>query len=454
MNSIDFYGFMSDEQREALKFLQTGQNVFITGGAGTGKSFLLKYIRDLFINVMFVAPTGIAASNINGQTIHSFFKIRPQNYYKRGVNYSSEPDNKLFRLMQILVIDEVSMLRVDLLMAIDVILRQARKSHLPFGGVTILAVGDFFQLPPIVSSKSEKKMLSIEYKNNYAFNAPVWQELDFKIINLTKNFRQKDSEFLSLLNNLRVGNYGLINCLDALRGMTSIVDELNSLIRTSNKIPDDTLCLCMNKKDVKKVNRQQEQKNLSQQFLFEAQINGDFPKKDYPTNKKLKLKVGSKVMLLKNDLQQGYTNGDIGIVTEIDPERRIVVLELISRPEINGQIVYVGENTWECRKEVEVPEEALPAAYQEQVVGSFRQVALKLAHAITVHKSQGFTLDKLHINIDSRPFSFHQIYVALSRVRSHEHLTLSRPLNYADLLVDPVVQRAYLENFNKKAEIA
>lgn len=416
----------------ALRFInQTNRSVFLTGKAGTGKTTLLReIIRTTHKNVVVVAPTGIAALNAGGVTIHSMFQLPfagfiPDSNQPPQVSDTVRFENKdtlrrHFRMradkqsvinnLELLVIDEVSMLRADLLDAMDFMLRSVRKKNLPFGGVQVLYIGDLLQLPPVVKNE-EWEVLRNYYKGKFFFHSHVVHQDPPLYIELDKIYRQTDSIFIDVLNDLR-NNVITESDLKVLNtfvqpGFDSTKHSGYITLTTHNAKADAMNATSLEELDEK-------------QFSYSAEIVGDFPDKIYPVEQELKLKVGSQVMFIKNDLspEKKYFNGKIGVIKSLSDEEILVHFpeedETIETTKYEWQNVryYVDEVTKEIK---------------EDVMGTFVHYPLKLAWAITVHKSQGLTFDKAVLDV-SQVFMPGQAYVALSRLRSLEGLILLSPI--------------------------
>lgn len=416
----------------ALRFInQTNRSVFLTGKAGTGKTTLLReIIRTTHKNVVVVAPTGIAALNAGGVTIHSMFQLPfagfiPDMNQPPQVSDTARFENKdtlrrHFRMradkqsvinnLELLVIDEVSMLRADLLDAMDFMLRSVRKKNLPFGGVQVLYIGDLLQLPPVVKNE-EWEVLRNYYRGKFFFHSHVVQQDPPLYIELDKIYRQTDTTFIDVLNNLR-NNVITANDLKVLNTFVQpdfdSTKHLGYITLTTHNAKADA----MNATSLEELDEKQ--------FTFDAEIVGDFPDKIYPVEQELKLKVGAQVMFIKNDLspEKKYFNGKIGVIKSLSDEEILVHFpeedETIEATKYEWQNVryYVDEVTKEIK---------------EDVLGTFVHYPLKLAWAITVHKSQGLTFDKAVLDV-SQVFMPGQAYVALSRLRSLEGLILLSPI--------------------------
>jgi PIF1-like helicase/Helix-turn-helix domain/Helicase len=420
---------------------QTNRSLFLTGKAGTGKTtFLKSIIGQTHKNAIVVAPTGVAAINAGGATIHSVFQLPFGMFIPEAVSLPQsnlqinnpvsllrhlqmgEKKRNMLRELELLVIDEVSMLRADLLDAIDHVLRYIRKkNHLPFGGVQVLFIGDLLQLPPVVKDM-EWNILKQYYKSIYFFDARVFEQEKPLFIELKTIYRQSDLRFIELLNNLRTNT------------MTEADAELlngyyRPAFRSQNN--DHYITLTTHNYKADELNQLALQKISSPSCFFEAVVEGDFNESAFPVDKKLELRLGAQVMFVKNDLsgQQLYFNGKIGTVVELDKENISVLCEGSDEP------LEVEPYVW---KNVRYVLNETTNTIEESVLGTFTQYPLKLAWAITVHKSQGLTFDKAIIDIGDA-FASGQSYVALSRLRSLDGLILASPLNLKGVQTDQYI---------------
>ena len=427
---------------------QTNQSVFLTGKAGTGKTTLLrKIMASTYKNAVIVAPTGIAALNAGGVTIHSFFQLPFSGFIPEFGAQASFSDTikfetkdtllrhftmnkirlKLIRNIELLIIDEVSMLRADLLDAIDWTLRNVRGIHEPFGNVQVLFIGDLLQLPP-VAKQEEWQVLRQYYNGIFFFHARVLQEIQPIYIELTTIYRQQDQQFIQLLNQLRNNQMS-----------TEDLSLLNQFVRPEfdPTLEDGFITLSTHNAKADLINTKALQALKEKQWDYEAEINGDYPKHLYPIEQILSLKIGAQVMFIKNDnsIDKQYYNGKMGKIQSLS-EHEITVYF----PEEN-KAISVEKFEW---NNIRYVLNASSGAIEEEVIGTFVHYPLKLAWAITVHKSQGLTFDKAVLDV-SDVFAPGQAYVALSRLRSLEGLVLKQPMRMNGLSNDQQVM-TYSQN--------
>lgn len=394
----------------------TSRNIFITGRAGTGKSTLLRCLRiNLSQKTAVLAPTGLAAINVSGQTIHSFFGFPPQLITPDVVKRCRR--SAMFRNIETLVIDEISMVRADLMQGIDMALRMTRKQPAkPFGGVQIIAMGDLHQLPPVVREREMGQHFAENYGGIYFFNAPVFNDTPLDLVELTKVYRQQDAEFLDALNGVREGSptrehLDVFNAQVAPFRSLELAEEY-IVLTPINQAADDTNKIFL-------------ERLKSQANAFEAIITGKFEASAFPTDQTLVLKEGAKVVLLRNDPDKRWVNGTQARISKI--KGRNVWIE------VAGEEHELEPATWE---NIRYDVDAETGAMVENTVGSFRQFPIRLAWAVTIHKSQGMTLDKVYVNFGRGTFAHGQAYVALSRCRSLKGLSLARPILRSDIVFD------------------
>ena len=423
---------LNDRFSHALQVMdESDKNVFITGRAGTGKSTLLQYFRATTEkNIAVLAPTGVAAVNVKGQTVHSFFNFRPD-VTPDSAGRVRPRDKDIYKKLDAIVIDEISMVRADILDSVNIFLkRYGKKKGHPFGGIQMIFIGDLYQLPPVVTSR-EKDLFNGHYKSPYFFSARVFDEdlfstisasFEMEFIELEKVYRQRDRKFLNILNSIR--------------NSTVSEEEIKEINRRHDpdfieKKGDLYIYLTTTNAMAEKVNMERLSKIKGKVIKKDGDIIGDFGKKNLPTALDLSLKKGAQVMLLNNDTLGRWINGSIGKVTEIeknDDGPDILWVELPS-----GQIVDVLPHKWEM---YEFSFDKKSSSIMSESVGSFTQYPIKLAWAVTIHKSQGMTFEKAIIDIGRGTFSHGQLYVALSRCTGIKGIVLKQPVHKRNVLLD------------------
>lgn len=416
----------------------TRRNIFLTGKAGTGKTtFLRRLQRETCKRMIVVAPTGVAAINAGGVTIHSFFQLAPGLYLpgqniggreqKSKYSFSKHKVN-ILRSLDLLVIDEVSMVRCDLLDAIDDVLRRYQNRNLPFGGVQLLLIGDLQQLAPVAKEDEWVLLRNAGYVTPYFFGSQALNRTNYTTIELTKVFRQSDPTFINMLNQVRD------NRIDP-----KTLQLLNSRYLPGFKPKDKEgyITLTTHNHQAQDINRMELLLLPSPPMTYPAEVKGEFPEMSYPTDAQLELKVGAQVMFCKNDPGKQYYNGKIGQVVKCDAERVWVRCNPDSLDPTGAEekVLEVTAQEWTNAKYVTDP---ASGEIREEVVGTFNQIPLKTAWAITIHKSQGLTFDRAIINA-GKAFSPGQVYVALSRCRTLEGMVLSTPIPPGVITVDPQV---------------
>ena len=436
------------EFQSTLKLIQfTRNSVFLTGKAGTGKSTLLKYIcSHTRKKHVVLAPTGIAAINAGGSTLHSFFKLPfhpllpddPRFSFrklKEFLKYNSA-HQKLVRETELIIIDEISMVRADIIDFIDRILRlYSRNLREPFGGKQLLLVGDIFQLEPVVKA-DEREILNRYYPTPYFFSAKVFQEMRLVSIELKKVYRQQDAAFIAVLDHIRTNQTGSA--------------DLQLLNSRWNRTNDDKLShglnitLATRRDNVDFINRRKLSEIDTESTLFKGEIQGEFPESSLPTLMELELKPGAQVIFVKNDQDKRWVNGTLGTVSAID--------------EKNGHIYVVTEDgtemdvTREVWSNMRYTYNEQEKKIEEEELGVFRQFPLRLAWAITIHKSQGLTFRKVTIDFTGGVFAGGQVYVALSRCTSLEGICLKKDISRSDIFVKPEIIR-FAQQFNDEKAI-
>lgn len=423
---------LQGDSLEAFTLLEnTDKHYFVTGRAGTGKSTLLKYFKEhTKKETVVLAPTGVAAVNVGGSTIHSFFKFAPGLPQKEGIF----PDNRrsdLFNSLECLIIDEVSMVRADIMDAIDQALRvNKRNMYEPFGGVQVILFGDLFQLPPVVESTELQHYFDENFGGPYFFNAAVFnpnaklesvigllpiEPAELNIIELHKIYRQKDTAFKDVLEKIRNNNMDF-----------ATLDTINSRYQEDFTIEDAlTIILTTNNRKAAAVNSSQLSALEGKSYKYNSKVKGAFEERNFPADNELILKEGAQVMLLQNDPEKRWQNGTLGIVVALDQNEIIV--------NINGDDFKVEPAVW---RKIDFTYDRGTHTIQQSERGSFTQYPLKLAWAITIHKSQGQTFDNVIIDLDRGAFAHGQTYVALSRCRTMQGITLTKPVRFSDVQID------------------
>jgi DNA polymerase III epsilon subunit-like protein len=417
----------------------TNQSLFLTGKAGTGKSTFLKYIlSEVNKNIIVVAPTGIAALNVEGVTIHSFFRLpfRPILPNEIDIPDLGYVKKKLIKEMDTLIIDEISMVRVDVLEAIDAILRHnGGDPHQPFGGKQIVLIGDIFQIEPVVEEKDgTKQIIQNNYEGFYFFDAPAFKRMqNLKIVELKKVYRQKnDAVFLKLLDKIRLNEQ---NHQD-LEKVNSQSEE--NPLNAYQLLHDETIVLKTTNYEADTTNKAVLDCIEYQEYRYESSTFGDFKLSEnrLPAPQTLVLKKNAQVMILKNDLHGRWVNGTIAKIKELNATSITVQLQ-------NGEVHDIDKFTWESIKYKFNPK---TRKIDSEVIGGFTQFPLRLAWAITIHKSQGLTFDKIKIDWGKSLFASGQVYVALSRCRTLKGISMSRNLSADDILVNPELIKFYRNN--------
>lgn len=423
---------LSKEYNYALDILEkTTSSVFITGKAGTGKSTLLKLFKSTTKKkTVVLAPTGIAALNVQGQTIHSFFGFPPRPDIKKHI--TRRKNHKLFKKIDLIIIDEISMVRADMLDYIDLFLRKNRDNlHEPFGGTQMVFFGDLFQLPPVVKREDQVMLQNQGYESPYFFSSLVFPKMELEMIELHLVYRQTNKHFLRILEAIRTYQFDrddLEDLNDRFLGKDFKPSEFHITLSTRNNI-------------VNKINTTELDRLDAVSYTFLGKVTGSFPESAYPADMVITLKEGARVMFTRNDMEGKYVNGTIGTVIFLTDKKIEVLVEEQTGKRV---VIEVEQEEWEVMKyQLEEKTQEIVAS----PIGTFKQYPLKLAWAITIHKSQGKTFDRAIINLGGGAFEHGQTYVALSRCTTLQGIVLSRPIIPKDVILDERVVEFHEQYF-------
>jgi ATP-dependent exoDNAse (exonuclease V) alpha subunit len=437
MTSID----LNPQFLHALDLLENSRDsLFITGRAGTGKSTLLNYFKKHTLkNIVILAPTGVAAVNIGGATIHSFFNFKPDvTLEKAWAKGAKAKKPELYQSLDAIVIDEISMVRADLLDCIDAFMRRVCDTTAPFGGKRVIFFGDLYQLPPVVT-RDDLDIFKSRYQSAFFFSADVMSRTPLLFVELDHIYRQSDDEFISVLNAIRENNL-----------TEKDLALLNTRVYEEYAPPPEeyVIHLTGTNRDAESYNTYQLHSLEGELQTFEAQSTGAFDRRTEPAPRQLSLKIGAQVMMTSNDRQKRFINGTVGRVEDISYENGEPVVSIRLT---NGKLVDVGPNSWEMFK---FSYNNKSRRITTEVAGTYTQLPLILAWGITIHKSQGKTFERLAIDLP-QSFAHGQTYVALSRATSLSGIILKRPLTARHVIMDPIVSTwlAMLRNTMPAAQI-
>lgn len=411
---------VTEQFRQAINLIEQGKrNVFITGRAGTGKSTLLRYLRTVTSRkTVVLAPTGVSALNVQGQTIHSFFRFKPDITADKVKKVIRSEKNNIYQKLDTIIIDEISMVRADLLDCVDRFMQVNCSKRLPFGGKQMLFFGDPYQLPPVITP-NEKKIFRGKYKTGYFFSAAVMENISFDILELDRIFRQKDAGFIEILNAIRnkTVTEDMLTVLNG-RYMPSFEPEEESFY----------ISLTTRNSAALSINETRLAKLPGREHLFEAQVRGKFEQSAYPTDELLRVKENAQVMLLNNDSRKRWVNGSIGRIITVIPENDTILVQLEK-----GEVVDVTPHEWDIFRYTYNPD---ADKIETEQVGYFKQYPLRLSWAVTIHKAQGKTFDNVILDIGAGAFTPGQVYVGLSRCVSLDGLVLKKKIRKNDVFID------------------
>ena len=439
---------INSDFKKALEIIKSGNSIFITGNAGTGKTTLLRHAQSTVLKgkkAVTVAPTGVAAINSGGVTIHRFFGFSPD-ITPQEVKSHYRPRKYLKEIgkLDTLIIDEISMVRADLMDCIEIALRRyGRQRNRPFGGVQLVLIGDLLQLPPVARNETKQVMMDAGYPSTYFFSAKCFQNQDVPCIELKQIFRQKDVAFIEVLNAIRTDT-----------ATQADLELLNSRVVSSKDIraDDSYVTLVATNAAAATINSERIAGLSADLQTWKAKITGEISKEDYPTAEVLEFKVGAQIMMLVNEYSTTgsvkWVNGSLANITAIDlkSQEPSVTVKIIG----SGITEKVKLHTWEVKRPILVDEEM-----QFEVIGGFCQFPFTLAWAVTIHKSQGKTFDKVIVDLSSRIFAEGQLYVALSRCTTLEGLKLTKPVLMHHVITNPVAvdyMQSRLENSDRRTE--
>ena len=430
-NSENRASAFNNTLEDILELLEedTQHFIYLTGAAGTGKTTLIERVKDeCLLKKMIVAPTGVAALNIGGSTINSAFRIGFDTF--PVIQESKDPRfKKLLKNLELLIIDEISMVRAPMLDAISETLQIHRNSSKPFGGIHVLACGDLFQLPPVVKENEETAIFE-RYESVYFFSADNFQAIESpSFFELVSSFRQQDDkEFYDLLNNVRLG-----------QNLEESIKTINQTCHNPEFDTESSLIITSKKFRAEQIN--EEMLNLidGPATAAKSKEQGELNENDLPAPRELRVKEDAKVMFIKNDPDGRWVNGTIGLVIDCSDKNKKVI-----KVKVGKEVFKVKREEW---NKVRYIYDEFNDEMEEEVVSSFKQFPLKLGWAVTIHKAQGLTLESCSVDLGDGAFATGQAYVALSRCKTLDSLNLYRELKVRDALVDPDIQDFHAEHF-------
>ena len=420
-----------DTLEDILELLEedTQHFIYLTGAAGTGKTTLIERVKDeSLLKKMVVAPTGVAALNIGGSTINSAFRIGFDTF--PVIQESKDPRfKKLLKNLELLIIDEISMVRAPMLDAISETLQIHRNSSKPFGGIHVLACGDLFQLPPVVKENEESAIFE-RYGSVYFFSADNFKAIEKPIFfELVTSFRQQDDkEFYNLLNNVRLG-----------KNLESSINMINKTCHNPEFDTESSLIITSRKYRAEQINDEMLSRIDGPSTAAKSKEQGELNENDLPAPRELRVKEDAKVMFIKNDPDGRWVNGTIGVVIDCSDKNKKVI-----KVKVGKEVFKVKREEW---NKVRYVYDEYNDEMEEEVVSSFKQFPLKLGWAVTIHKAQGLTLDSCSVDLGEGAFATGQAYVALSRCKTLDSLNLYRELKVQDALVDPDIQDFHAAHF-------
>ena len=430
-NSENPASAFDDTLEDILELLEEDSQhfIYLTGAAGTGKTTLIERVKDeCLLKKMVVAPTGVAALNIGGSTINSAFRIGFDTF--PVIQESKDPRfKKLLKNLELLIIDEISMVRAPMLDAISETLQIHRNSSKPFGGIHVLACGDLFQLPPVVKENEESAIFE-RYGSVYFFSADNFQAIEKPLFfELVSSFRQQDDkEFYDLLNNVRLG-----------KNLESSINMINKTCHNPEFDTESSLIITSRKYRAEQINDEMLSRIDGPVTAAKSKEQGELNENDLPAPRELRVKENAKVMFIKNDPEGRWVNGTIGIVIDCSDKNKKVI-----KVKVGKEVFKVKREEW---NKVRYVYDEYNDEMEEEIVSSFKQFPLKLGWAVTIHKAQGLTLDSCSVDLGEGAFATGQAYVALSRCKTLDSLNLYRELKVRDALVDPDIQDFHAEHF-------